>query len=37
MFTIMMNYVISHMNMIINFNVTDYVFLLLLYRICKKY
>ena len=37
MFTIIMNYVISHMNMVVNCNISDQIFLLLLYRICNKY
>ena len=37
MFTIIMNYVISNMNMVVNYNISDYIFLLLLYRICNKY
>ena len=37
MFTIIMNYVISHMNMVVNYNISDYIFLLLLYWICNKY
>ena len=37
MFTIIMNYVICHMNMVVNYDISDYIFLLLLYRICNKY